>query len=140
MESGKCTAPYWTVGCYADRVYAKRALSELIFTDRDKYSIVYSGKEIDWENYGAYISDLACHCSKKTAEKDYSYFGLQFYGECWSGPHANETYAVYGDSNNCINEFYKDCELLYDEICIGRDNANFIYTILASPGSGSGDS
>lgn len=30
----------------------------------------------------------------------YEYLGLQYYGECWSGPNAGETYAKMGVPNN----------------------------------------
>ena len=35
---------------------------------------------------------------------------------------------MYGDSKNCANEFYGECEE-NERICIGRANANFVYAI-----------
>ena len=35
---------------------------------------------------------------------------------------------MYGDSKNCTNEFYGECDE-NERICIGRANANFVYAI-----------
>lgn len=44
------------VGCYKDN-RNHRVMSELLITDRDRYSARYSGKEIDWFNFGVYIKE-----------------------------------------------------------------------------------
>ena len=33
----------------------------------------------------------------------YSVFGVQYAGECWSGPLAHVTYKKYGTATNCVN-------------------------------------
>ncbi|CAB4031205.1 Hypothetical predicted protein [Paramuricea clavata] len=130
------------VGCFKDRSRSKnRALGRLLITDRDRSDKKrYSGKDIDWFNYGVYIHDLACRCAKFAKEKGFSHFGLQFYGECWSGPTAGITYLKYGESAQCANEYFGACEDPDEGACIGRANANFVYQLSVTPASGSGDS
>ena len=38
----------------------------------------------------------------------YKWFGVQFYGECWSGPEASLTYNRYGPSDSCWEGVGKD--------------------------------
>lgn len=45
------------------------------------------------------------------------YFGLQHYGECWSGKNADITYARDGSSDACVNG-------------VGKKGANFVYKFL----------
>ena len=45
------------------------------------------------------------------------YFGLQFYGECWSGPQAHLTYDEDGESKRCIDG-------------VGMQSANFVYRLV----------
>ncbi|WP_411027297.1 hypothetical protein, partial [Salmonella sp. s54925] len=81
-EDESCVELYEPVGCFNDKMNA-RVFSKLVFTDRDLYSKVSSGKEIDWKNFPVYLKSLACRCAKKTQEQGREYFGLQFYGECF---------------------------------------------------------
>lgn len=46
---------FWLVGCFADNVRAKPALGDLLFTDRDRSSHVYSGKNIEWFDFEPYL-------------------------------------------------------------------------------------
>ena len=57
-------------------------------------------------------------------------FGLQNYGECWSGSDACDQYSRHGDSNLCIGNNYTTCDLNDDSECIGKGNANFVYLLL----------
>ena len=76
-----CTAKFSRVGCYRDSLIDPRPLPELLMTDRDVTSHAYSGKKIDWKNWNEYLPDLVCRCAKKTRDKGYNVFGLQFYGK-----------------------------------------------------------
>ena len=53
---------------------------------------------LDWHNLNKTIDA----CAEQAKKKGYLYFGLQFYGECWSGPHAHLTYDQDGNSTKCI--------------------------------------
>ena len=66
------------IGCYKD---TSRPLDDYILTDRDSSLSIYSGIPVDWKNFGIYITDFACRCAQKAAEKGYDTFGLQFYGK-----------------------------------------------------------
>ena len=132
------------VGCFKDKSRSPRpALGRLLITDRDRTSKLYSGKDIDWLNFEIYLEDFANRCAKEASKKGFTVFGLQFYGECWGGLNAGDTFATYGHSKNCANEFYGECEE-NERICIGRANANFVYALIEPlsppPGSGSGES
>lgn len=54
--------------------------------------------QIDWYNLNKIINA----CAKQAKENGYLYFGVQFYGECWSGPLAHMTYNKDGPSTECI--------------------------------------
>ena len=60
----------------------------------------------------------------------YTMFGLQNYGECWSGSDACDQYSRHGDSKLCIGNNYTMCDLNDDRECIGKGNANFVYLLL----------
>ena len=57
-------------------------------------------------------------------------FGLQYYGECWSGPDSCDQYSRYGDSQLCIGKNYTRCDVNDDSECVGEGNANFVYLLL----------
>jgi len=78
---------YEGVGCFKDR--EPRSLPELIGNFRPS---------IDWHDLKSSVID---RCAKTAKAKGYKYFGIQFYGECWSGPHAEDTYRKYGPSDKC---------------------------------------
>jgi len=50
----------------------------------------------------------------------YEYFGLQYYGECWSGPNTGETYAKNGRSKQCVHG-------------VGKNKANAVYRVTNLP-------
>ena len=53
-------------------------------------------------------------CAKITSKRGFNTFGIQYLGECWSGPNANVTYNEDGKSSVCQ---YK----------LGGINSNFVY-------------
>ena len=57
-------------------------------------------------------------------------FGLQNYGECWSGSDACDQYSRHGDSQLCIGANYTMCDINDDSECTGQGNANFVYLLL----------
>ena len=69
--------------------------------------------QIDWKNLNRTISA----CAKEIKAAGYLYFGLQFYGECWSGPRAHSTYDKDGESKNCV-------------LGVGKERANFVYKLV----------
>lgn len=57
-------------------------------------------------------------------------FGLQHYGECWSGPDSCDLYSRHGDSQLCIGKNYTRCDINDESECVGESNANFVYLLL----------
>lgn len=120
------------LGCFNDDY--QRAMPEQILNERDRTSLVFNGITIDWANYEKYILAFACRCAKIAAAKGYTVIGLQFYGECWSGPNAHETYGKYGKSKECVDGKFRSYSK--DKTClryVGRNWANHVYRI-AVPG------
>ena len=76
------------------------------------------------------INRLYCRCAELTEQRGYSHFGLQSYGECWSGPSAKERYAMQGKSDRCIGVDYKPCVDSAETECIGKDKTNYIYELV----------
>ena len=72
---------------------------------------------------------FACDCVTKVKQKGYSVFGLQFYGECWSGPRTACTYKTFGNSYNCVNEKLGKCWDGSSRLCSGQ-NAEDIYVYI----------
>lgn len=66
--------------------------------------------QLDWTKLNKTIEA----CAREVRKKDYKYFGLQFYGECWSGPRAQYTYNEDGISTRCAAG-------------VGFANANYVY-------------
>lgn len=94
-----------SLGCFNDKY--KRAMPEEILNERDTTSKVFGGKTIDWNNFRSFLEGFACRCAQIAASKGYTVIGLQFYGECWSGPNADITYDKYGPAESCINGDYR---------------------------------
>lgn len=92
------------VGCFFDRGRRPRPLPQLIANFRG---------DIDWRN----LNNTITKCARKVSEKGLGYFGLQFYGECWSGVNAHRTYNKQGTSTRCIYG-------------VGRRRANFVYVFV----------
>ncbi|KXJ24612.1 uncharacterized protein LOC110247930 [Exaiptasia diaphana] len=95
---------YVRVGCYADNNNTTRPLPDLLG------NYYYS---MTWNT----IDDVIHNCSKLAQSEDHRYFGLQHYGECWSGKNADLTYARDGSSDACVNG-------------VGKKGANFVYKFL----------
>ena len=72
---------------------------------------------------------LACRCAEKAREKGYTMFGLQFYGECWSGSKAESRYNMYGSSKKCFEGFNNQCDRNSEYECMGKQFANYIYEL-----------
>ncbi|XP_022796155.1 uncharacterized protein LOC111334626 [Stylophora pistillata] len=128
-EAPGCAVNYTKLGCFKDDRKKPRPLPELLFTDRDSRSEVFSGKTIDWNNWDTYMIDLVCRCAKAAKAKKYNYFSLQYFGECWSGPEAGETYNRAGSSDKCVTKGFKKCDPSNKQECVGDKNINFVYGI-----------
>jgi hypothetical protein len=91
--------PITEVGCYIDKHV--RAMPVLYKSFRD---------QINWYSMDKTVNQ----CAHVAFQKGYKYFGVQFYGECWSGAAVNETYDKYGKTTECWEG-------------VGKDWTNFVY-------------
>lgn len=62
-------------------------------------------------------------------ERRFRYFGLQFYGECWSGDHAEDLFATKS-SKKCIGHNYATCADNAVDTCTGDAAYNYVYEIV----------
>lgn len=81
-------AIYKPLGCYKDE--HPNVMPNLVINLRDS---------IDWKNLNKTIDTCAQYVHKYYSEN--KVFGVQFYGECWTGPGAENTYMKYGAADNC---------------------------------------
>ncbi|KAK3741107.1 hypothetical protein QZH41_013934 [Actinostola sp. cb2023] len=75
---------------------------------------------------------MVCRCAQKTKARGYGFFGLQFYGECWSGPNAQSRFAMHGPSKKCIMGLAIPplyCNRTSPRPCVGVSHTNYIYKI-----------
>ena len=77
-----------------------------------------------------HFNRLYCRCAELTAQRGYTHFGLQFYGECWSGPNAAARFGMQGKSERCIGVDYNHCVDSAETECIGKDHTNYIYQLV----------
>lgn len=69
---------------------------------------------IEWKN----ISKIVVRCANHVRSLGYTYFGIQFYGECWYGPTQQVKYDVDGHSDNCWLQK------------VGREQSLMVYKII----------
>ncbi|XP_068698000.1 matrilin-4-like [Montipora foliosa] len=127
-----CKREWSKIGCFKDKIYPSRPLPELLLNDRDIYSNSHQpGYRLDWNKWNQSKHSLACRCAQKALQKGYRVFGLQFYGECWSGPLGQFNYSRDGASDNCIMNLHDPTACVKDEPkeCVGRGFTNYIYMV-----------
>ena len=78
---------------------------------------------------------LACACRKKTLERGFRYFGLQFWGECWIGTLSFDSLIpVIKDSkwrsSHCYNHEYAKCDDAHSSDCVGKASMDYIYKVV----------
>ena len=79
---------------------------------------------------------LVCECANVTAAAGYTYFGIQFFGECWTGENPDVAYDSGGKSNSCFGQNFLPCDASFSS-CAGEENVNYVYRInlgQSSPG------
>ncbi|KAL9963798.1 hypothetical protein ACROYT_G027341 [Oculina patagonica] len=96
---------YVPLGCFKDSK-SFRALPELVGSMRGK---------IDWHHLDKTVKE----CAHKVVVKNSTFkvFGIQFYGECWTGADGEKTYSEYGSSANCWKG-------------VGGTRANYVYEFI----------
>ncbi|KAL9971012.1 hypothetical protein ACROYT_G023488 [Oculina patagonica] len=141
-KSGECCdIPMRPLGCFVDSKSPNRPLPELIFTDNDPKSNVYSGISVQADDWESYMPELVCRCAKAATMKNYTHFGIQGYGECWSGPNAAKTFSRDGVQDRftqrpapkpwigCVGDNFERCRGGNDQ-CVGQEKSNFVYAFV----------
>lgn len=60
--------------------------------------------------------------------KGYFFFGIQFYGECWSVVDVVQWFNIYSKSDKCVDiEFKVGCDIIRNKLCVGVVYVNFVY-------------
>ncbi|XP_068721043.1 pancreatic secretory granule membrane major glycoprotein GP2-like [Montipora capricornis] len=102
------TAPnYAAIGCFKDKVTG-RAM-KLLATYRKP-----SADPLDWNDLE---NTVIKKCAKKAMKTNSSFFGIQFYGECWGD---SDQYDKYGPSSNCVR---------LNGANVGEKWANYVYML-----------
>ena len=77
---------------------------------------------------------FTCECARKAEQKNFDYFGVENYGECWGEMKAD--YSVHGESGRCAMVKKDDCvleactEKRNDfRLCVGGPMALYVYKI-----------
>lgn len=127
-----CDVEIERIGCFKDNQKAPRPLPDYIMTDREAKLSIYSGQSIDWRNWDVYLPNFVCRCAQSAKEKGHDTFGVQYYGECWSGLHGEQTYSKLGISNKCQDKCFDRCRP-YEKYCAGKNFANAVYRLADAP-------
>ncbi|XP_065676601.1 delta-like protein A isoform X2 [Hydra vulgaris] len=85
--------PFSKVGCYHDfgPISGKRPFPILV-----NYRSL-----IDWNNKKVSFENITMKCSSYAKENGFEYFGIEFWGECWTGATPDINYARDGESTLC---------------------------------------
>ncbi|XP_031550039.1 uncharacterized protein LOC116287487 isoform X2 [Actinia tenebrosa] len=126
-----CDIPIESLGCYSDRhIKGARPFPNYVLTDRvdSTRGDIFTHVLLDWRNWDTYMPQLACRCAKKAKSLGHTTFGVQYYGECWTGNNADYTYDRDKSSKNCIDKCYEPCKP-YEKYCSGKQFANYVYRL-----------
>nr|XP_058971716.1 uncharacterized protein LOC131798070 [Pocillopora verrucosa] len=96
-----CPVQYSSLGCF--RESTPHALPLKLKSFRGN---------IDWTD----MTKIVRACAQIAKERGLPVFGIQYYGECWSGLDAENTYNKYGPSGDCWNG-------------VGKEGTNYVYKI-----------
>ena len=98
------TPAFKPVGCFRDHGRRPRPLPKLVANLR---------QDIVWTDLNRTIIECGCIVN----EIGFHYFGVQFYGECWSGKDAEVNFNKQGKSGRCIYG-------------VGKGHADFVHALV----------
>ncbi|XP_048584945.1 uncharacterized protein LOC5514578 [Nematostella vectensis] len=123
-----CSVAFEKVGCFRDHHHeGARPLANYVISDRDDSVSSWSGSSIDWINWDTYMPKFACRCAEKAQELGNTFFGTQFYGECWTSRDGPNTFGRDGRGTECTNRCYEDCR--FEDHCMGKQYHNYVYRL-----------
>ncbi|XP_068686100.1 uncharacterized protein [Montipora foliosa] len=125
---GNCPVHFTKKGCFND-LRNPRPLRKLMFTDLDENAVKYSGFPVDWGRFDSYLEDVACRCAQVSKAKGFTHFGIEDFGECWSGKDSERVYNKDGLSRFCITKQFAQCNANDRNACSGNKTTIFVYSI-----------
>jgi len=132
-----CSVRFERIGCFNDKKDSPRLLPSYLLNDRDKQLQSFSGQLIDWENWYEHLPNFVCRCAKRALEKGWRLFGIQFWGECWSGPDDSAFYLEgHAPLEGCADQCINDCAYS-TRFCAGKNFTNAVYAIREEVNEGS---
>lgn len=102
LELSGSDMSYFPIGCFMDKHIGERPLEKLVANFRNG---------IDWYH----MSKTVKKCAEDALSKHYDVFGVQFYGECWSG---DEGYKTYDKDGFNLQGCWEG---------VGKSNNNYVY-------------
>jgi len=115
------------LGCYDDQTW-NRAIPLEIINERDPVNHNYNGILVNWKGFKYYLQEFICRCAKAAFSNGYNVIGVQFYGECWSGNSAYESFKKHGLSTKCVDNHFNECKK-DGPVCTGTASTNYVYRI-----------
>lgn len=131
----KCPRRWKKAGCFKDRIYPNRPYPLELVNHRDIISKVYDGHILNWKKWPESLHALACRCAELSRKKGHQYFGLQFYGECWSGPSHFYQRDGVASPDRCIGVDFQQCDDNDETECVGKQFTNYIYDLYGGNGT-----
>ncbi|EDO41060.1 predicted protein [Nematostella vectensis] len=104
IQQAQGVPKYRSVGCYRDTQEGRQRPLPRLLADLRPY--------IEWPD----ISKTIDKCAALAQTEGYRFFGVQFFGECWSGTNSIDDVTRDGKSNACFQG-------------VGEAFANFVYEL-----------
>ncbi|XP_065641782.1 uncharacterized protein LOC105848164 isoform X2 [Hydra vulgaris] len=107
--------PFSKVGCFNDfgSISGKRPFPNYV-----NYRSL-----IDWSNQKTSFENITMLCSSYAKNNGFEYFGIEFWGECWTGATTDINYARDGESNRCWPTPDKNL----GPMLVGQDSTIMVY-------------
>lgn len=78
------------------------------------------------------LLSLVCRCAEAASNRGLVFFGIQFYGECWSSADAAQRFFIYHSNDKCVDTEYEACDTASDKACAGVAHMNYVYELVPS--------
>ena len=79
------------------------------------------------------LCSLACRCNTRAKAKNFKFFAIRYWAECWAGDDSIALEAAIKNetlrSNNCANPQFGNCKDKEEEECAGSATADYVYRI-----------
>lgn len=132
----ECKRTWKKIGCFKDNAQ-QRVFPQELANNRDPSNPAYTGSMLRWDRFPQSLHGLACECYEKAVAKGHTFFALQFWGECWSGP--TKQFFAEGASEKCVSNTFGTCDpAKKEQECVGLEFTNYVYSAEKSGNADSG--